>query len=396
MTARIIHFGIDDFDRLRILREAGYSVDSSSSLAEFHSFFTSSAPVDAVAITESRGALPANLMSFNQVISSVPLILFQGWTSNGNESGFNLVVPVLTPPNKWLKEIETLVDQSRARCGAPHPVGHESVPPREKDPSTAVKLRPEMDKFAKEYTKKGDLPESRGAAFEIAPGNLNELRKGQFLKSMSQEMLVEFCSLASFSSCASGTVLFAEGQAPHEVFVLLEGQVKLFMNSNDGKRLTVHIAGSGETLGLPAMFTTGAHRTSAETLYPCKLASIPCPDFLKFFQFHPQASQSVARELGELCNRTYIRLRTIGVTPSNRAKLARLLLEWSSQGKRTRVGTEIHVALKHGEIAECIGTCRESVTRILRDLQRRNVIELHGSLLRITDLDALEQCAGLS
>src|ERR1700733_3287267 len=395
MTARIVHFGIDDFDRLRTLRDAGYSVDSSGSLAEFHSFFTSSAPVDAVAITESRGALPANPMSFNQGITGVPLILFQGWTSNGNESEFNLVVPLLAPQNKWLKEIATLVDQSHTGCGAPHPVGPESVPPQEKGSAIAVKFRPETDKFAKEYTKKCDLPESGCAAFEFLPGNLHELRTGRFLKSMSQEMLVEFCSLASFSYCASGTVLFAEGQPPHKVFVLLEGQVKLFMNSNDGKRLTVHIAGSGETLGLSPMFTTGAHRTSAETLYPCKLASIPCPEFLKFFQFHPQASQSVARELGELCDRTYTRLRTIGVTPSNRSKLARLLLEWSSQGKRTQVGTEIHVALKHGEIAECIGTCRESVTRILRDLQRGNVIELHGSLLIITDLDALEQCAGL-
>jgi CRP-like cAMP-binding protein len=53
---------------------------------------------------------------------------------------------------------------------------------------------------------------------------------------------------------------------------------------------------------------------------------------------------------------------------------------------------QIHLALKHGEIAECIGTCRESVTRILRDLQRRNVIELRGSLLTITDQSALEQC----
>lgn len=53
--------------------------------------------------------------------------------------------------------------------------------------------------------------------------------------------------------------------------------------------------------------------------------------------------------------------------------------------RQTEHGTQIHMALKHGEIAECIGTSRESITRILRDLQRRNVIELHGSLMTIVD-----------
>jgi CRP/FNR family transcriptional regulator len=224
---------------------------------------------------------------------------------------------------------------------------------------------------------------------------MQDLRTGKFLKSTSEKMLLDFYSMASFSCCAPGTVLFVEGQPPHEVFVLLEGQVKLFMNSNDGKRLTVHIAGAGEILGLPSAFTNAAHRTTAETLHPCKIASVRCADFLNFLLLHPEASQSAARELGELCDRTYTRLRTIGVTPSNRAKLARLLLEWSGRGKKTERGIQIHLSLKHGEIAECIGACRESVTRILRDLQRWQVIELHGSLLTIADLSALEQCAGL-
>jgi CRP/FNR family transcriptional regulator len=99
--------------------------------------------------------------------------------------------------------------------------------------------------------------------------------------------------------------------------------------------------------------------------------------------------------LAESCDQNFARLRTIGVTPSIRAKLARLLLEWSAQGKPTERGIRIHLALKHAKIAECIGTCRESVNRIMRDLQRWQVIEQHGSQLTILDFSALEQCADL-
>ena len=221
------------------------------------------------------------------------------------------------------------------------------------------------------------------------------IKSSQFLRSLTPDMLRELEAAMSISLCAAGTVLLAEGQLPHEVFLLLEGQVKFFMNANDGRRLTVHIAGGGELLGLPSAFTSAPHRATAETIYPSRIACIACEDFMKFLLIHPKASQAAARELSESCDRTYTRLRTIGVTPSNRAKVARLILEWAMQGKQTERGLQIHMALKHGEIADCIGTCRESVTRILRDLQRWQVIELRGSLLTIADLQALEQCADL-
>jgi len=54
-----------------------------------------------------------------------------------------------------------------------------------------------------------------------------------------------------------------------------------------------------------------------------------------------------------------------------------------------------HVSLTHGEIGECIGTCRESVTRILGDMQRRQIVNLHGSILTVTNRSALEDCAGI-
>ncbi len=351
--------------------------------------------VDAVAITESRDAAPANVTSFCRSNSEAPLVLFQGWTSNANESEFNLVVPVLAPPDIWLTGIAALIERSRTKRAAPQLSTKESPSPGGDSIATIESKRHGIERAAKERNRNVDNQQTGTLSFPFDHEGLLGLRTGRFLKSMPEETLLDFQSVASLSSCAQGTVLFVEGQLPQEVFVLLEGQVKLFMNSIEGKRLTVHIAGPGEILGLSAAFTATPHRATAETLYPSKVVSVGCADFLKFLLVHPMAYQSAARELAESCDRIYTRLRTIGVTPSNRAKLARLILEWSAQGKHTDNGIQIHLALKHGEIAECIGTCRETVTRLLQDMQRWHVIEVHGSLLTITDLPALEQCAGL-
>jgi CRP/FNR family transcriptional regulator, cyclic AMP receptor protein len=395
MTARIVHFGIDDSDLLRALRDAGYSVDDCDSLSDLQSLLKSNQPADAVAITEGNDAALSNVISLSRTSSAAPLILFQDRNSNTSKSEFNLVVPVLAPPDKWLKEITALVDRTRAMRENSQLAENESRSVQQEANATVERLRHETRRAGRQRKRNHDPAGVSCLTLEVPQGTLRGIRTGQFLMSMSDETLSDFQSMAAFSSCAPGTVLYVEGRPPEEVFVLLEGHVKLFMNSNDGKRLTVHIAGPGEVLGLATAFTSAPHRATAETLYPSKVASISSANFLKLLMAHPEASQSAARELGELCDRTYTRLRTIGVTPSNRSKLARLLLEWAARGHQTEHGIQIHLALTHGEIGECIGTCRESVTRILRDLQRWNVIEMRGSLMTITDHSALEQCAEL-
>jgi CRP/FNR family cyclic AMP-dependent transcriptional regulator len=398
MAARIVHFGTDNSSRLSALRNAGYSVDNCTSLTEFSLVLSSKGKIDAIAFTESQQPGAQNVIALSRSRVDIPLILFEDRSSHADLSEFDLSVPVLAPVEKWLREVNDLIEHSRAERAK-----------SEKSPIRGLAAqgrsgcaRPIDAEVRRDFEsplkgKSRDMEISRKSSTAAPPENaaLHNLRVGSFLKSLSHEMLMELEAMASVSLCPPGTVLFVEGQMPQELFFLLSGQAKLYMNSNEGKRLTVHMAGAGEVLGLPSAFTSAPHRTSAETLYPSRVASVHCPAFLKFLFIHPSAYQAAARELGDLCDHTYTRLRTIGVTPSNRAKLARLLLEMSTQGRHTDRGTQIHLALKHGEIAECIGTCRESITRILRDFQRWQVIELRGSLLTITDMSALEQCAGL-
>ncbi|HEX4283707.1 MAG TPA: Crp/Fnr family transcriptional regulator [Terracidiphilus sp.] len=397
MSARIIHFGDDRFNRLEPLREAGYRVDAHNTLESFRMALDSGVPCDALTITETEADRQEQAVSIARMGSDAPLIFFQDSTKLRDGAEFNLIVPLLAQPGVWLDKIAELIERGRGlRSSAPQT--RSGLNNRGRSIQAATDSRPSRartPRLAHEGRDKTEQGGTGGLEFERERVSLKTIKASQFLRSLTPDMLNELESITSFSFCAPGTVLYVEGQVPHEVFLLLEGQVKLFMNAHDGRRLTVHIASAGELLGLACVFTSASHKASAETVYPSRLGSVRCDDFMKFLMVHSKAAQAAARELSEACDRTYTRLRTIGVTPSNRAKLARLILEWAAQGKQTERGIQIHLALKHGEIAECIGTCRESVTRILRDLQRWQVIELRGSLLTIADLHALEQCADL-
>ncbi|MGO9937649.1 MAG: Crp/Fnr family transcriptional regulator [Terracidiphilus sp.] len=219
------------------------------------------------------------------------------------------------------------------------------------------------------------------------------IRTGSFCKTLSPEALSDFGAIASYSSCAAGSELYSEEQIPVKIFVLLQGQVKVSINACNGRRLILRIAKPGEVLGLCSAFSGNFHEETAQAISPCNLIAIRCGDFALFLGDHPAVFQAVMREFGIQYEQARARLRVTGMALSVAAKLARLLLEWSANAQQTEYGIRVHVALTHGEIGECIGTCRESVTRILGDLQRRQIVVLRGSILTVTNRSALEDCA---
>jgi CRP-like cAMP-binding protein len=91
----------------------------------------------------------------------------------------------------------------------------------------------------------------------------------------------------------------------------------------------------------------------------------------------------------------FARLRVTSMALSVPARLARLLLECTASAQPTEYGIRIHVSLTDGEIGECGGTCRESVTRILGDMQRNQIVNLRGSNPTVMNRPALEACADL-
>ena len=220
--------------------------------------------------------------------------------------------------------------------------------------------------------------------------------KCDFLRCLTAKGIEDFEAIAWLNSFPVGRVLFTEGQALEGVFILLQGEVKLSVASFGGKRFIVRIAQPGEILGLASAFSGNSSEMTAEALHHCDTAHLRREDFLALLDRYPQVHHVAARELSLYYEQACVRLRTMGVASVVTAKLARLLLEWSPEGKLEEQGSLIRMVLTHSEIGECIRTTRETVTRVLRQFQRQAIVGMHGSTLEIIDRPALEECAGVS
>lgn len=219
-------------------------------------------------------------------------------------------------------------------------------------------------------------------------------RTGEFFRGLPEKARTEFEWLAAPVCCQKATVLFTEQQYPRSVLCLLEGRVKLWVDSLDGRRLIVGIAEPGEILGLTAAVSGDRYGMIAESLFSCVVARIDRECFLDFLIRHAVAYRNVAHQLSQEYTRSREQSRMLGLSLTAAAKLARLLVGWCAEGQQTEHGIRIQCALTHQEIGEHIGVSRETVTRTMQELKKRDLVEQRGATLMISNFRGLEIFAG--
>ena len=219
--------------------------------------------------------------------------------------------------------------------------------------------------------------------------------KRDFFRRISIGARRDFESLATPFQCFPAELLIAEEQKPLNIMFLLEGEVNISMTSMNGRQFLFGVAHAGEFLGLASAISGDASEIRAVARHPCKIAFLRRQDFLDFLLRHPLASGYIALELSFLCRRVSERLRILGLTTSVRAKLTSLLLEWCRNGRQTENGTHIPFVLTHGEIGDCIGSSRESVSRTLTEFKNQDLVRVHGATLIVPSCAALANYAGI-
>jgi CRP/FNR family transcriptional regulator len=210
---------------------------------------------------------------------------------------------------------------------------------------------------------------------------------------LSQTATKELNEIKHVTSYPEGAIVFMEGQAARGVYVVCQGRAKLMTTSSDGRTLILKIAEPGELLGLHATISGRLHECTVETLQPSQLAFIRRDDFLRFITGHSEACLQAAQSLSRDCQSAYEAIRSIGLCHSVSEKLARLLLQWAADGRVSDGVIRVKVSLTHEEIAQLIGSSRETVTRTLGEFKKQRYAELTGSTLIVRNKAALEKMA---
>ncbi len=206
--------------------------------------------------------------------------------------------------------------------------------------------------------------------------------------------LQAFESIKYATAYPQKAVLFVEGQMPRGIFVLCKGRVKLSINSPSGRTVIVKLVEPGEVLGMSATISGKPYQVTAETIDPCQVNFVKRDDFLRFLKDDVEACFKVAEQLSEKYHNACKEAGSLGLSHSAAEKLAKLLLEWSSKnGDGGKSEPRLKLRLTHEEIAQMIGTSRETVTRLFAEMKKRQIVQSKGSTLVIRNTAALRDLA---
>jgi CRP/FNR family cyclic AMP-dependent transcriptional regulator len=188
----------------------------------------------------------------------------------------------------------------------------------------------------------------------------------------------------------AGAVLFMESQPSRGVFLLSRGRIKLSVCARDGKTLILRVAQPGEALGVGAAVCNRVYEATAETLEPCEISFIRPSDLLRLMSQYNEFALRMAEYLSHDYNSTCRELRSLMLSESASARLARLLVEWLDTNGDAKHRDQMKLTLTHEEIAQMIGTSRETVTRLLTEFRKKQFVQRHGSTMVVHNRGALE------
>ncbi len=179
-----------------------------------------------------------------------------------------------------------------------------------------------------------------------------------------------------------GSVIFAEGHVARGIYILATGRAKLSITSAEGRKLIVRIAREGDLLGLSAALTGNVYEATAETLAPCRLQFISRKDLLATLDRQKACGLGLAVAVSKELEDFMGHARVLLLSNSAIEKVVRVLLMFADQfGDRTAKGISFQTFLTHEEMAQMINTSRETVTRSLNSLKRKQLIDGNGELL---------------
>jgi CRP/FNR family transcriptional regulator, cyclic AMP receptor protein len=216
-----------------------------------------------------------------------------------------------------------------------------------------------------------------------------EIKAMPFLKDLPQEAVAKVLSHLVQRQHPANQVILLENDWGSSVYFILDGWAKIRTYNMDGKEVTLNILGKGELFGEMAALDEVPRSTDVITLVPTVIGNMPAQDFVQLLNSEPQAgirlAQLMARRLRQVNRR--LRLRESDST----SRIADVLLFLAEgQGVKRAEGMDIP-NLPHRELSSLSGLARETVTRVLSKLERKELISRESNVLRIHNIHALER-----
>lgn len=217
----------------------------------------------------------------------------------------------------------------------------------------------------------------------VAPSN--------FLAQLNAVDYADLAALAKVQHHQKGEHVFQAGAPGHHVYFLRVGKVKIYQLSPLGREVILWFCFAGEIFGLAEVARGGGRVVNAQACDHSEVLAVSQEQFKSFLAAHPQATLLSMQVLSS-------RLRILGemfvnlVSDDVNTRIAKLILRLSARyGTRVDKAIFLNIPLTHQEIADMVGTSRQTVTSILSTLKKQGVLSIDNHRIHIESEELLSE-----
>ena len=220
---------------------------------------------------------------------------------------------------------------------------------------------------------------------------INIFRKVPLFSSLKDDELEAIARVSVLKNCPKDTLLLIADEEGDSLFIITSGKVKVVLFSESGKEVIFSILGEGDFFGDMSLLDGKPRSASVITIEDTSVYVLRRSDFNEIVEKHPNIALKLLKEITSRLRKADARIESLSVLNVS-GRVAGILLQLAEEsGKKTPEGIVINARPTHQDLANMTGTTRETVTRILKQMESRNYISLSGKNVTILDSERLRR-----
>jgi CRP-like cAMP-binding protein len=237
-------------------------------------------------------------------------------------------------------------------------------------------------------------PDEAATTSDTASAVLERLRELPVMESLSPLALATLAERVQLCTFARGDVAFYEGDVGAQIFLILEGKMKISRTSPDGRENLLAVLGPGEVFGELSLFDPGPRTATASAVSDCELAALSHDHMARWLLERPEYARLLLQLLARRLRNTNQAMADLIFTDVP-GRVAKALLSLADRfGTAGDAGLVVDHGLTQEELAQLVGASRETVNKALADFAARGWIRLGSRSVVVLDRTRLEKRSG--
>ena len=186
-----------------------------------------------------------------------------------------------------------------------------------------------------------------------------------------------------------GQMIFSEGDETKGLFVVVDGRIKIYKVSSEGKEQILHIIEAGQTFGEVTVFTGQQLPANAQALVKSRLLLFPRSAFVSLVTANPSLALNLLAIMSKKLRQFAAQIENLSLKEIPARLASYLIYLAEEQGSED----EVTLNVSKGQLASLLGTIPETLSRIFAKLSGQNLIRVEGPKITLLDLQGIEDLA---